>query len=299
VKPGDLDSVPPLYRFLYMDFERVRSLAAMLFGGVPENSADERSIERSVGGKVHIGIPGLPGGEAGGEVLYINTGKETRSLHHHLLRAVVRRLDELDVIANVTADDELPKGKFIRLSAEVVIRDFAAIIGSMEAMVRTVDAIAEFQTVADREAARTRQKQKQAGTPTAPNPPQTQSQSARDLQKSVKSFLPPLTDAIESLYGDTIRLYCRVGERLYVAPLTRANLVEPPQPGIDPTTVGGLWTVLCEAEFGDAELIDLGRALSSMEQGVEKLIQLLQQLGDLMKPKDAPLLRPIAVYREL
>src|SRR5688572_11040916 len=206
----------------------------MLFGGVPESSADERSIERSVGGKVHVGIPGLPSGEAGGEVLYINTGKETRSLHHHLLRAVVRRLDELDMIANVEPDDELPKGKFIRLSAEVVIRDFAAIIASMEAMVRTVDAMADFQTVADREASRARQKQRQAGMPVAPNPPQTQSQSARELQKTIKGFLPPLTDAIGSLYGDTIRMYCRVGERLYVAPLTRTNLVELPQPGIDP-----------------------------------------------------------------
>jgi hypothetical protein len=284
------DDDPRLYRFLYLDFERVRSLAAMLFGGVPEQVAAQKQQQTSGTSKANIGVPFVGGAELGGEVLYLRSERETRSLHHGLLRATLRRLEELARVADV--DDSAtkpPDGQFVRLTGEVVIRDYVAIAEALDTVGQAYIAVLKVQQLSDPKPARG----SRGGPLTA------EAVAQRELERVMKTQLPAIREAIAMLFGDVIRVYCQVGERIYVGSLARENMFERPDPGLNPTTVGGLWTVLCDVSFGEGRRIDLKPALSEMEAAVESLIEGMKGLAGVLRPSEGVDIRPIAIYREL
>lgn len=283
------DSDPRIYRFLYLDFERVRSLAAMLFGGVPEERVAQEQNSRRGGGKVRIGVPLLAESELGGDFLYLRSERETRALHHDLLRATVRRLEELSRIEDIDdSHKEFPDGKFVRLTGEVMIRDYLAVGEALDTLSRAYASMTKVQGAIP--GARGKAK-RSAQTPEAI--------AARETERVMRTQLPAIKESITTLFGEVIRAYCLVGATIYVASLDRTNMFEKPEPGLDPTTVGGLWTVLCDLSFGEGRQLDVSPALSEMEAAVETLIAGMRSLANILRPSEARVIRPIAIYREL
>ncbi len=78
--------------FIYLDWERIRSIAAQLFQGVPEQSITEKHNEASVKGEVGGGVLGLFQGKGGADYRYFKSGNETRSFHHSIYSLVEDRL---------------------------------------------------------------------------------------------------------------------------------------------------------------------------------------------------------------
>jgi hypothetical protein len=104
------DADPRIYRFLYLDFERVRSLAAMVFGGVPEAIAAVTEQHTQTATRGRVGIPLVGGAEIEGSLLYLRSERETRALHHGLFRSTVRRLEELGRVQDIDESEEFPQG---------------------------------------------------------------------------------------------------------------------------------------------------------------------------------------------
>jgi hypothetical protein len=97
-------STAVLRDFVYLDWERVRSLAAQLFHGIPQDAATERGREVKVEGRVEGSIPGLLKGEAAADYRYFRTENETRSLHHYVYSLVEARLLKDQFVTPIGAD---------------------------------------------------------------------------------------------------------------------------------------------------------------------------------------------------
>jgi len=100
------------------------------------------------------------------------------------------------------------------------------------------------------------------------------------------------------MFEGVIRLYCSTGRLELIGNLEREHLLERAAPGLDPSVRGGRWSVLCEPDFGD-DTRTLAPRLSGIEKALDELLEKLTELTDLLKPADARLVYPIAVYREL
>jgi hypothetical protein len=274
---------------LYLDFERVRSLAAMVFGGVPEEIATVAEKRSRTATKGNIGIPLVGGAEVGGDLLYLRSEHETRALHHGLFRSTVRRLEELGRVEDVDeSTGKFPEGKFVRLNCEVVVRDYLAISNALELATETWDVITKVEKVSSQAAQGSGRQRKRAVD-----------QSQIETDRVMRKQLPAVRESIAALFGDAIRVYCVLGKKVYVGILDRNDMLEAPQPGLDPTTVGGIWSVLCDVSFGEGRGFDLTPALSQMEAVVEQLIATLKDVAKLTQPPATLAVRPIAIYREL
>jgi hypothetical protein len=80
--------------FIHLDWERIRSIAAQLFQGVPEQSITEKHNETTVKGEVGGNILGLFQGKGGADYRYFRSENETRSFHHSIYSLVEDRLME-------------------------------------------------------------------------------------------------------------------------------------------------------------------------------------------------------------
>ena len=80
--------------FIYLDWERIRSIAAQLFQGIPEQSSTEKHNEAAVKGELGGNLFGLIQGKGGADYRYFKSENETRSLHHSIYSLVENRLIE-------------------------------------------------------------------------------------------------------------------------------------------------------------------------------------------------------------
>jgi hypothetical protein len=78
--------------FVYLDWERVRSVAAQLFQGIPEGRTDGESKEADAKGQLEGNALWLLKGQFGADYRYVRTENETRSFHHYIYSLVEDRL---------------------------------------------------------------------------------------------------------------------------------------------------------------------------------------------------------------
>jgi hypothetical protein len=277
-----------LYRFLYLNTERVRSIAAMVFGGVPEKVISEWQREQRAGAGVGINVPGLANADASSDVLFVRSGSETLALHHFLLLATIRKLEESNRITDVVQEaDELPQGNFLRIDGQILIRDYAAVSAALDAISRIGAVSAHFQKE------KIRKEQPQRGRPHA----SPELQKIHETERALED-IPSLRAAIDAMFEGVIRLYCSTDQLELIGSLEREHLIERAAPGLDPSVRGGRWTVLCEPDFGDA-VATMSPKLSGIEKLLDDLLGKMTELTELMTRADARLIYPIAVYREL
>lgn len=94
--------------FIYLDWERIRSISSQLFQGIPNETKTETTNQKEIHAKGTIGldkiIPFIPlGVEAGGDIRFYQTKSETRSLHHHIYAQVETSLIDNNMIQAIDA----------------------------------------------------------------------------------------------------------------------------------------------------------------------------------------------------
>lgn len=89
--------------FMYLDWERVRSMSAQLLGGFPQDATRESGHETGARGQVEGGLPLTIKGRGEGDYRYFRTQNETRSLHHYVYSLFEERLRERGAVTEVNA----------------------------------------------------------------------------------------------------------------------------------------------------------------------------------------------------
>ncbi len=132
--------------FVYLDWERVRSLAAQLLEGIPQDQREERRHE--VGGKSQIELSALTilKGQGGVDYRYFRSTSETQSFHHHvysLFEDALIQKNLVTVIDDTLADDRWAEdffydGQFVLATGIVRIMDYSWVAGFMESFPNTI-----------------------------------------------------------------------------------------------------------------------------------------------------------------
>ncbi len=198
---------PVLRDFVYLDWERVRSLAAQLFRGVPQDATAEKGSEVAAEGRLEGGVVGLLKGQAGADYRYFRTENETRSFHHYVYSLVEDRLSKDRLITPIDAGFDFKQwtnsffrdSQFVRVTGVVRLMDFAWISTMLEAlpkMLRTAQH-AESLTLKEMRATQLITRQEFEA-------------KRKEQQKQLKDLralkLEEITDLMRQLYGNVVRV---------------------------------------------------------------------------------------------
>jgi len=188
--------------FVYLDWERVRSIAAQLFRGIPENLTAETGGEATVGANIEGGILGILKGQAEGDYRYFRTQNETRSFHHYVYSLVEERLGKEKIIMSIDSHFDFDNwtratfhdGQFVRITGILRLIDYSWTMGLMEAMPKMMETVLTMSRFGS-----------QHSTDNAPSrhSPNVQEKTLKDMKAM---NLGKVADLIRTLYGDTIRI---------------------------------------------------------------------------------------------
>jgi len=203
-----LPSHKPLLRdFIYLDWERVRSLAAQLFEGVPQDTSSGKGHEIGAEAQIEGGILGLLKGHGGVDYRYFRTNSETRSLHHYAYSLLEERLETEGLVTSINKDFNFEQwiegffsdAQFIRLTGVVRLMDYAWVSTMLEALPKMMSTAAYAQTLS-------LEKEREAGLVDA----QQFKARKKAIQKPGKEIkelgIGKITELIKQLYGDVIRI---------------------------------------------------------------------------------------------
>lgn len=146
--------------FIYMDLDRVRSLASQLFEGVPEVLDSKSGKEQDIAGKATGKIPFLANGELKGNLLFRQEKTETKSLQHYIYILLENKLEELgkliilndrfsqnDWISDVVRDN-LKQTDIIKVTAYVEIFDYEYVDNFLNIFKDLPETVAECSSIA-------------------------------------------------------------------------------------------------------------------------------------------------------
>lgn len=199
--------VTVLRDFVYLDWERVRSMTAQLFRGVPLDATDAKGHEVTGRGRLEGNLLTLIKAQGGADYRYFRTGNETRSFHHYVYSLFEDRLLEDGLVVDVGADfdydrwtkDLFRDGRFVRVTGLVRLMDYAWVSKMMEAlpkMMRTAQHLENLSLKEMRQSGRMNRKEFEEKK-------KEQQKQLNDL-KSMK--IDEITGLINNLYGDVVRV---------------------------------------------------------------------------------------------
>jgi hypothetical protein len=193
--------------FVYLDWERVRSLAAQLFRGVPESTSTEEGKEGAGRGALGFSAAGLLKAEGGLDYRYLRNDRETRSLHHYVYGLVEHQLvsDDRIVVVDGAFDfslwtrEVLRDGQFVMATGIVRIMDYDWVAKMMEALPAMMRAA---QHAEDRSLAQ----QRAAGLITDRDVQGKRKEHKQQLDELKSLKIDELTGLTRNLYGDAVRV---------------------------------------------------------------------------------------------
>jgi hypothetical protein len=193
--------------FVYLDWERVRSLAAQLFRGVPQDATAERGSEVAAEGRLEGGVFGLLKGQAGADYRYFRTENETRSFHHYVYSLVEDRLSKDKLITSIDANFDFKQwtnsffcdGQFVRVTGMVRLMDFAWISTMLEALPKMLRTAQHAESLTLKQMRSTQLITQQEFE-----------SKKKEQQKQIKELkalkLDEITGLMQQLYGDVVRV---------------------------------------------------------------------------------------------
>lgn len=188
--------------FVYLDWERVRSLAAQLFRGVPENLTTETGKEASIGAEIEGGILGFLKGQAEGDYRYFRTQNETRSFHHYVYSLVEERLAKDRLLTPIDADFDyntwthqaFRDGQFVKVIGIIRLIDYSWTMGMLETMPRIMETALHMSRLESQKKQDDEQARQNVGR---------QEKTLKDMKAM---NLGKVAEVVRTLYGDTIRV---------------------------------------------------------------------------------------------
>jgi hypothetical protein len=127
--------------FIYLDAERLRSFAAQILGGVPEEEMREKGHELGGEAAAEAGLWRFVRAQGGMDYRYHRTATETRSMHHQVYSLFEEAIQEEGLLQAVDEafdfdNDWLPEtfadGSFVKVRGLVRCTDYGAAIDFME-----------------------------------------------------------------------------------------------------------------------------------------------------------------------
>lgn len=138
--------------FIYLDIDRVRSLVAQLYQGLPEAYEETKGREKSGGGEAGITAPLI--GKIGikGDILYQKSTTETRSAHHYLYSLLEQKLGEFGKVLKVDTGfskddwnhDKFKDGTFILVQGRIQIIDYRSVVNVLQMIPRIMEIASSF-----------------------------------------------------------------------------------------------------------------------------------------------------------
>lgn len=138
--------------FIYLDEERLRSLAAQLFRGVPESATEERSDEVTTKAEAEVGLWSVLKAKLGLDYRYLKSEDQTRTLHHYVYSLFEMQLEKEGLLTEIDADfdfnqwteDFFHDGQFIKVKGLVRFMDYEWISGMLEALPKMMETVYHF-----------------------------------------------------------------------------------------------------------------------------------------------------------
>jgi hypothetical protein len=294
--------------FVYLDWERVRSLAAQLFRGVPQDATIEKSKGTTVNSEIEGGFLNFLKGAVGADYRYLRTENETRSLHHYVYSLVEEELTKNSLYTSIDAGFDFKSwttnlfrdGQFVRVRGTVRFIDY----GWTTTMIKALPGI---MTVAVNMANLDLQKKdKTSKQITEMKQPQKENEQILKEIKTLK--LDQVADLIRSLYGDVIRIKVVPSKdfprNLFVGSGIQGNFHDSTASlsqkyGYE---VDAGWITLGQINFSDAQTEPMPIPIGNqMEDGLEQAILGLNSMMRIASSPKFPAVSftPISVYRLL
>ncbi|OFW61287.1 MAG: hypothetical protein A2W01_03125 [Candidatus Solincola sediminis] len=193
--------------FIYLDWERVRSLAAQLFKGVPEEAAEEKQREVTAGGRLEGGVPGILRGKTGADYRFFRSENETRSFHHHIYSITEQELSKNGMITEIDGNfvfqdwrvNYFNDGQFILATGLLRLMDYAWMSSFLEALPKMMKAAQHAESLG--------LKQKRDAQIITQQQFQVKIQERQKTLKEIKEMkMDELTMLIRQLYGEVVRI---------------------------------------------------------------------------------------------
>ncbi|MDP9475904.1 MAG: hypothetical protein M3R38_09495 [Actinomycetota bacterium] len=193
--------------FVYLDWERVRSMSAQLLGGVPQDATRESGHDAGARGQVEGGIPLAIKGRGEGDYRYFRTQNETRSLHHYVYSLFEERLRARGAVAEVDSgfdfggwrEDRFRDGQFVRATGLVRLMDYGWLSTMMEALPNMMGAAHHAANIGLKQA-------RDEGRLTRKEFDAEQRKQQRQLTELKALKLEKITELVKRLYGDAVRV---------------------------------------------------------------------------------------------
>ena len=193
--------------FVYLDWERVRSLAAQLFRGVPQDATAEKGSEITTKGHLEGSVLGLLKGQAGADYRYFRTENETRSFHHYIYSLVEDRLLKDGLVTSIDANSDFKQwtesffhdGQFVRVTGVVRLMDFAWVSTMLEALPKMLRTAQHAESLA--------LKKKRAAQLITHKEFEVKKKEQQKLLSELKALkMGEITDLMRPLYGNVVRV---------------------------------------------------------------------------------------------
>ena len=184
--------------FIYLDWEKVRSIAAQILQGMPEGKRVESGQERTIQGDIGANFAIIKA-NVGSDIRYFNSEYETRSLHHYVYSLVEETLKEKEYVLNIDSNFDLrtwtpeffSDGQFVKITGIIRVLDYNWMqkwIGDLGRIFQTVQHY-ELMSIKDKETASAKRKEYERSN------------------KEINNLKPnEMQDLIKKLYGDIIRI---------------------------------------------------------------------------------------------
>ncbi len=193
--------------FVYLDWERVRSLAAQLFRGVPESATAEKGSEAEAEGDLEGSAFGLLKGKLRADYRYFRTESETRSFHHYIYSLVEDQLLKDGLLTPIDANFDFNKwtegflrdGQFVRVIGMVRLMDFAWISAWMGDIHKMISVIQNAETLK-------LERMKNDQLVTLERIKDTRKKQREQLDKLKAMKTEGLKDFVRQLYGNVVRV---------------------------------------------------------------------------------------------
>jgi len=184
--------------FIYLDWEKIRSIAAQVFEGLPEDKKSEKGEENIVQSEVGTNL-WLLKSSVGGDLRYFNSEHETRSLHHYIYYLVEQKLQETGSLIDINSEfnfdnwnkDFFYDGQFVKIEGLIRLIDFDWLYKWMANFQKSVKTIQLYELNAIKEKLAHEAKKKE---------------HERHLSDIRNLKLDDMKDLMQQFFGDTIRI---------------------------------------------------------------------------------------------
>jgi len=290
-----------IYRdFIYLDWERIRSIAAQILKGIPEIKQHSDGQDNTDKSEIGLNVP-IIRGSAGQDVRYFHSEGETRSLHHYIYSLIEGELTEENFVHPIDSTTDMHHwtennfydGQFVKIKGFIRLMDYRWMLGWMGNFENTMKTIQYYELTAIKDVQKKAEKKKE------------QEKNLKEIKELRVSDMQKL---IQQIFGEIIKIKVVPNmdypNNLFVGLADPKNFNEMfsaiyQKYGCD---INANWTTFGQINFpkkGENEQILLPSG-NQIEDSLENVILALDNMQHMASSVKFPAvsITPLSIYRE-